>query len=440
MENYFKKISSYIITNKQADEEVTVTLSGEKTQFIRFNKSKIRQGSDVHQLNLSIAIQKDEKQYSYDFSITGNYANDKSKVDEIYNACRSRMQDMAKATFFVPFKNNGSSSASNTGELIEITKLTNILCAETAHVDLAGILTSGISYRGNINSLGQSHWFQSASFSVDYSLYSAKEKAVKGSYGGSAFELDAFKAILNESIRNLKHMEKENKVLSPGKYRCYLAPAAVNEILDTFCWGGTSQGALKQGSSPLLPYENQAKRLSPIFNLNEDFSLGLNSQFNEEGEVFAQKLPIFKKGQLENLLVNSRTAKEYGFKSNAANSEESLRSPVIESGKLSREDILKELGTGLYISNLHYLNWSDQKQGRITGMTRFACFWVEDGEIVAPIKDLRFDDTIYHFWGENLEQITDFSETELDNHTYSSRSLGGTKCPGMIVKDFNFTL
>ena len=440
MENYFKEISSYILSKKQAGEEVTVTLSGEKTQFVRFNKSKIRQGTDVHQLNLSIAIQKDEKEYSYSFSITGNLSNDQIKIDDIYKTCRSRMQGMSKATFFVPFKNNGSSSVSNRGKLIEITELTNILCHETAHIDLAGILTSGISYRGNVNSLGQSHWFESESFSVDYSLYSEKEKAVKGSYGGSAFDLDSFKIILEESIRNLKHMEKDNKVLDPGNYRCYLAPAAVNEILNTFCWGGTSQGALKQGSSPLLPYENEGKRLSPLFNLNEDFSLGLTSQFNEDGEVFTQKLPIFKNGQLENLLVNSRTAKEYELKSNAANSEESLRSPVIESGDLSREDILKELGTGLYISNLHYLNWSDQKQGRITGMTRFACFWVENGEIFAPIKDLRFDDTIYHIWGDNLEQITDFSETELDNHTYSQKSLGGSKCPGMIVKDFNFTL
>ena len=290
MENYFKQISSYILSQKQKGEEVTVTFSGEKTQFARFNKSKIRQSTDVHQLNLSIAIQKDEKEYSYDFSITGHLTNDKSIVDGIYQTCRTRMQDMAKATFFVPFKNNGTSSVSNQGELKEIPELTNIICQETTQVDLAGILTSGISYRGNINSLGQSHWFESESFSVDYSLYSAKEKAVKGSYGGSAFELDAFKANLNESIRNLKHMEKDNKVLKPGKYRCYLAPAAVNEILDTFCWGGTSQGALKQGSSPLLPYENEGKRLSPQFNLNEDFSLGLTSQFNEDGEVFTKKI------------------------------------------------------------------------------------------------------------------------------------------------------
>ena len=440
MEHYFKAISSYIISKKEVSEEVTITMSGEKTQFVRFNQSKIRQGSDIHQLNLSIAIQKDEKEYSYDFTITGNATMDNSKVDDIYKICRSRMETMAKAVFFVPFKNNGTSSISNTGELIGITELTNILCNETAHIDLAGILTSGICYRGNTNSLGQSHWFESESFSVDYSLYSEKEKAVKGFYGGTIFDLFSFKITLDESIKNLQYMEKENKILKPGKYRCYLAPAAVNEILSTFCWGGTSQGALKQGNSPLLPYENEDQRLSPKFNLNEDYSLGLTSRFNNEGEVFTEKLPIFKNGLLENLLVSSKTAKEYGLKANAANANESLRSPVIESGELRRENILAELATGLYISNLHYLNWSDQKRGRITGMTRFACFWVENGEIVAPIKDIRFDDTLYNFWGNNLEHVTDFSEIELQNNTYSLRALGGSQCPGMIIKDFNFTL
>ncbi len=40
--------------------------------------------------------------------------------------------------------------------------------------------------------------------------------------------------------------------------------------------------------------------------------------------------------------------------------------------------------------------------GEITGMTRYACFWVEKGEIVAPIENLRFDDYLYRFLGEGL--------------------------------------
>ena len=55
------------------------------------------------------------------------------------------------------------------------------------------------------------------------------------------------------------------------------------------------------------------------------------------------------------------------------------------------------MGTGVYIGNLGYLNYSDRTAGRMTGMTRFATFWVEDGQVVAPLNVMRFDDTILRF-------------------------------------------
>ena len=117
-----------------------------------------------------------------------------------------------------------------------------------------------------------------------------------------------------------------------------------------------------------------------------------------------------------------------------------MRSPIIETGDLKREDILKKLGTGLYLSNLHYLNWSDRESSRITGMTRYACFWVENGKIVAPIKDLRFDETLFQILGEGLLAITDFSEIIPATGSYGGRDVGGSKVPGMLIKNFKFTL
>ena len=73
-------------------------------------------------------------------------------------------------------------------------------------------------------------------------------------------------------------------------------------------------------------------------------------------------------------------------------------------------------------------------------MTRYACFWVENGEFIAPIKNLRFDDSIYDFLGENLEAFTDFREFIPNIGTYETRSLGGILVLGMLVKDFTFTL
>ena len=58
------------------------------------------------------------------------------------------------------------------------------------------------------------------------------------------------------------------------------------------------------------------------------------------------------------------------------------------SGDLNQEKVLSQLDKGLFLSNIHYLNWSDNPGGRITGLTRYACFWVDGGEILAPIETI----------------------------------------------------
>jgi predicted Zn-dependent protease len=140
------------------------------------------------------------------------------------------------------------------------------------------------------------------------------------------------------------------------------------------------------------------------------------------------------------LLISSRTAQEYGVMSNGADSGEGFRSPEMGTGELEEAYILSALNTGIYVSNLHYLNWSDLLNARITGMTRYACFWVENGEIIAPIKDLRFDESLYRVFGTELEAVTRTADITMKTDTYLQRSLGGSKVPGVLVRDFRFTL
>ena len=138
--------------------------------------------------------------------------------------------------------------------------------------------------------------------------------------------------------------------------------------------------------------------------------------------------------------MSTRTSKEYNKKSNFASDGEHLRSPMLESGGLSEDEILDTLGTGVYLSNLHYLNWSDRIGGRITGMTRYACFWVENGQIISPIENMRFDDTIYNIFGKNLIDLTAKSNLNPNVMSYNRRSPGGTYCPGILLDSFNLTL
>ena len=117
-----------------------------------------------------------------------------------------------------------------------------------------------------------------------------------------------------------------------------------------------------------------------------------------------------------------------------------MRSPRMEVGKLNQDDVIREIEKGLYLSNIHYLNWSDNAGGRITGLTRYACFWVEGGEIVAPIETMRFDDSFYQCFGNNLLNVEDKLTVVPEVGTYGQRSLGATRCPGILVDSFALTL
>ncbi|MBE9223818.1 TldD/PmbA family protein, partial [Cyanobacterium stanieri LEGE 03274] len=185
---------------------------------------------------------------------------------------------------------------------------------------------------------------------------------------------------------------------------------------------------------------DRGDRLSALFSLRENFTGGNVPRFNNFGEIAPLCLPLFEGGKLANTLINSRTAKEYGLEANGANGGETLRSPEILSGNLSSEDILSTLGTGLYISNLHYLNWSDRPGAKVTGMTRYGCFWVENGKIVATIKDLRFDDSMMKIFGDNLLDLTNFQEFVPNIGTYNHRCVGGSLVPGILLKALTFTL
>jgi predicted Zn-dependent protease len=137
---------------------------------------------------------------------------------------------------------------------------------------------------------------------------------------------------------------------------------------------------------------------------------------------------------------------EYGITSNFAEEANSwgmgeyMRSPLMEAGDIEKNDCLARLGTGIFISNIHYLNWSDTLGGRITGLTRYACYWVEDGKMVAPIKTMRFDDSFYNFFGSNLEGVGKEILARPVIETYDGRNPGETTCPGILVNDFELTL
>jgi predicted Zn-dependent protease len=176
-----------------------------------------------------------------------------------------------------------------------------------------------------------------------------------------------------------------------------------------------------------------------LVSLDEQVSGSLSPAFSEEGYP-RRDLTLVSAGSADDRLVDSRSAAEYGLQGNGAGWGEAPSALEMAAGSLEQADILQRLGTGLYISNLWYLNYSDMPAARMTGLTRFATFWVQDGQIVAPVSTMRFDDSVYSLLGSQLEALTTERELILSTSTYGERQTSSSLLPGALVKRLVLTL
>ncbi|MGZ3748183.1 MAG: metallopeptidase TldD-related protein [Pseudobdellovibrionaceae bacterium] len=435
----FNSVAEALFAELHSDESLTLDFYGEETDFIRWNQSKIRQNTSVSQKTIGLTFQKAGRKLQKTFSSQGSKEWNLIEARRLLQEARLEATALPADAYLVELANHGKSEAHFPGNLLTGEKLITAIAQSCAPYDMAGLYAGGTIEVGNCNSKGQNHWFMSENFFMDFSLYNG-ERAVKSCYAGFNWKQQEFEANLKMAGEQLNAMNRPRKKLEPGKYKVYLAPAAVAELTTMFSWGALSYRSYKTGSNALKKVFEKERKLSANLTLEENFHLGLAPRFNELGELAPEKLLLIKEGEIEQFLVSSRSAKEYGVHGNYANSDESLRALEITPGILKKEDILKELGTGLYLSNLHYLNWSDLQNARITGMTRYACLWVENGEIIAPIEDMRFDVSLFDILGDGLLEVTEFQEIDPSVSTYFQRSLGGKKLPGMLIKDFSFTL
>lgn len=429
-----------------SDQAFQLSLWAEDSQFIRFNRGKVRQGGQVLDGALTITwyqrnpvADQPDRSIQASIPLTGHLDLDRPQFLQTLESLIQVLPTLLPDPYLRWPEGSAQSHSVYRGQLLEPTQAPSAILEPVADLDFVGLYAAGCCIRAQADSAGQYHWFQTETFSLDYSCWHGQGQAVKGNYGGSHWDGAVYGAAIARDRQQLQQLQRPRKPIPRGRYRTYFAPAAVADLLAAVS-GSWSEISLQRGDSPLLLLRREAYRLSPLLTIRENFALGLVPAFNDRGEVAPETLALIEAGQLANTLISTRTAQEYGLSSNGAVEGEWLRSPEILPGNLAESEILATLEQGLYVSNLHYLNWSDRPTGRLTGMTRYACFWVEGGEIVAPIEDLRFDDSLDRFWGKNLVTLTQNREVIPEVGTYSRRALGGSQVPGMVVEDFIYTL
>ncbi|MBI5956821.1 MAG: TldD/PmbA family protein, partial [Chloroflexi bacterium] len=163
---------------------------------------------------------------------------------------------------------------------------------------------------------------------------------------------------------------------------------------------------------------------------------GLPLPFDFEG-VPRQKVALIDKGLAIGLVYDSYTAGKEGKASTGhALPAPNTYGPIpvnlwMGTGQSDKEEMLKSTKRGIWVTRFHYTRPIHPLKVMVTGMTRDGTFLVENGEIVGPIKNLRFTQSYLEALS-SVELIG--AQTKLERGP-----MGSSRVPALKVSRFNFS-
>jgi len=366
MKHAFETLVGDVRAALQAGEQFTLGYSAEQSQFVRFNHAKVRQAGEVSQASAQLRLVRDGRQAEQQVTLSGDVQLDRQRLSDALQQLRQTLPLLALDPYLRLDESAWHSHSLQDHPLPALDEVLALLDREAGNLDLVGIYAAGPICRGFASSFGAFGWHQANSFNFDWSLFHENGQAVKANYAGQRWSADDFTERLRQAREQLGFLGRPAVTLKPGSYRAYLAPAAMDEIAGMLCWGGFSAQALATGNSALQRLYNGDARLSPLVSFTEQVSGSLSPAFSDEGAPRLD-VPLIQQGAAQQRLICARSAVEFELLANGADSYESPCALSLAPGNLASEQIIERLGTGLYISNLWYLNYSDLPAARMTG-------------------------------------------------------------------------
>jgi predicted Zn-dependent protease len=217
----------------------------------------------------------------------------------------------------------------------------------------------------------------------------------------------------------------EMRDIEPGAYTVVMEPAAFGGLLGFVCWTLDAKEADEGRSAWTGRVGTQVACESFTLRSQPTHPALPGDPFIEDG-LPAPEVSWIDRGVLNTLAYTRFWADKSGCAPTGW-----PQNTVIEGGDKSAEELVATVDRGLLITRFWYLNTVDDMVLSLTGMTRGGLFLIENGEIVAALKNLRLNDSPLGF----LKRIRELGRpvltyTEFDDHMV---------CPPVVIDDFHFT-
>ena len=220
-------------------------------------------------------------------------------------------------------------------------------------------------------------------------------------------------------------MSRDAKAIEPGKYTVIMEPAATVTLIGNMA-GGFDKRLIDEGRSFLTKEGGGSKVGEKLF--DERVTLVSDPQNPDcpyspwagDGQAHNKQVWIDKG------VVRTVGCSRYWAAENDLEPVPVPNSFAMEGGDDSLEELVKSVRRGILVTRTWYIRTVDPQTQLYTGLTRDGTFYVENGEIKYPVKNLRFNESPIIMLN-NIERLG------------KPVRINGNMVPPMVIRDFNFT-
>lgn len=424
-----KKVLSY----SKADE-CEVSLRGEDGGNIRTALNAVSTAGDISTVGLAVTSVFGKKAGSatineFDDASLEKVVRRSEELAQLAPANPERMPMLGAQTFKDSIQYNEKtaaitpeSRAEMVGKSLDVTKAANL--------QAAGFLENTTRFTAIMNSKGLFAYEKGTD--VTFSVTTRNAAGTISGYAARGYtdvsKLDTASAT---KIAAQKALSSANaRAIEPGKYTVILEPVAgayMMENMFRFDARSAEEGRSflsKKGGGTRLGEKLMDDKVT-IY--SDPFNPDLpGPTWNGEGE------PLEKTYWIQNGVVKNLSYSRYWAQKKGVASVPNPSNIIMEGGSTSLEEMIKSTERGILVSRLWYIRMVDPQSLLLTGLTRDGTYYIENGKIMFPVKNFRFNESPVIM----LNNVEALGKPE---RTISVESYRSYMIPPMKIRDFTFT-
>ncbi|MGD2180763.1 TldD/PmbA family protein [Lusitaniella coriacea] len=414
-------------------EGVFVSLDEEESALTRFSENQIAQNVNTHRFQLSIT--------SYFGKRSATSTTTDLEPDAIARTLR-RSEELARFApedpEWVPLlepqtyddRAPGFDRATATLSPLKRGETIERVCtlSKRAGVEGSGTLSTSVFQQALGNSLGVRS--RDRGTRSDFSFTARIEN-------GSSWSRNTALAIARlpylETTQTVIDRAKQSmnpREIKPGVYPVIFNSSAFADLLPWIVWNLDARAA-DEGRSFMSRTNEQGKPIgnrvgeqlfSPLVRVQRDRAHPLL----QTSRFFSNGLPNTPLDIIHNGIPQTLSYSRYWAQHQSKEPTGSFYPIVMAGTEQSLSDLIAQTERAILINRAWYVRYTNPRTLEVTGMTRDGTFWVENGQIAYPIKNLRFNQSL----PEMLLNVDALSTVQ---------RYGSTVIPGVRISAFNFS-